>query len=233
MSVLLRGRCDDDDDDVVSEVYAKKDVLGSPSDIKKKIIDALNDWDENWEGWKEKPKTNKQIYKIGDRGPAGGWVVTHNYVGCARREDIRCSNTIFGDMVRKEDARCLGTFGISKPKLRIKFVEFEKALVMQVLYMDERFRCVNYPSPVKNFIASNGFRIASSESPIFHRDLVMLRGWDKQRDDIVKEITFRSNIKRDEYKKRMLEALKEWAVNWEGWNEKPCKIESKDGIYEF
>jgi len=119
-------------------------------------------------------------------------------------------------------------------KLRYRLFELDGNLVFQVLEMDEGFRTGegNY----KVYSASNGWLVESFVYPkiSLHSKVIYLRGHDKILDLDVMVIP-RSKIKAEHPNKSLNkiigdvdQALKEWAENWEGFEEceeQPEKIE--------
>jgi len=90
-------------------------------------------------------------------------------------------------------------------------------LEFQVLYMDERFRSLDED---KEFKASNGVTVVSSESPtISPYSEVYLRGGDRERDSWMSSEIFETVTECQEAERRIHAALKEWAELWPGWAE--------------
>lgn len=110
-------------------------------------------------------------------------------------------------------------------KIKFNLVSLEQALAFQVTYMDERFLQCEY-------ITNNKFIVKSQSCPSFDMDcnIIYLRGFVLERHLDVTVRYFKSNIERDIYKNKMVEALKDWTDNWEGW---PDKKESAYKEYEF
>lgn len=128
-----------------------------------------------------------------------------------------------------------------KPRLKIRIVDFEKALAVQILEMDERFRA----EKSLMYKSKNGFKIMSEFSPTLS-DLraterskkfkgVFLRGYRGSCDYDIPMLRFPSNQERDTYKAQLIEALNDWKVNYEGWkSEGYCREMTKEGdIYVF
>lgn len=112
----------------------------------------------------------------------------------------------------------------TKPKARIRFVKFEKALAMQVLEMDERFRAENLDTS-KSFVARNGVRIVSSGCPQLRwpdRPAVYLQGTLHTKDDLLTLVAFNTNKERDRYLADCIEALKEWAKDCDVFKDGHC-----------
>lgn len=116
-------------------------------------------------------------------------------------------------------------------KIHIKFAKFDKALAMQVLYMDERFRTTYGQGPIR-YNSVNRLDIRSRCFPCMYPSCIDLWGSDKRDDLRVSIREFDSNEERDKYLKRALIALKDWAENWEGFQEKTCEPSPNDSIIE-
>lgn len=116
-------------------------------------------------------------------------------------------------------------------KAKIRFVKFEKAIAMQVLEMDEKFRYTAEPSP--DFESKNGFKITSLIQPFLDRRTVWLRGREHGRDYDVVTRYFDDNECRDDYLNSVILALEDWAKNWPGWehNEKKIYENKKDDFF--
>lgn len=115
---------------------------------------------------------------------------------------------------------------MTKPKIKFKLVKFERALVFQVLEMDERFRNKHEDGSI-NFKSKKSLNIISLDGPAIFEDRIYLRGRFDMFDFDVGHMPFESNTKRDEYYNQVLEALKDWAENWQGWNE-PAQNQQPD-----
>jgi hypothetical protein len=119
------------------------------------------------------------------------------------------------------------------PKIRFKLAEFERGLVFQVLYMDERFRSNRKENmvykPIKNLevISCGGPDISGIGSGI-----IFVRGPEKKKDLRITIATFESNSKRDVAKTLIIEGLRQWAENWIGWYE-PSPLLADCSGYEF
>lgn len=117
----------------------------------------------------------------------------------------------------------------------MRIEKWEKCLVMQILEMDERFRNDDFTSAM-SYISANGVHIESSSSPNIHWDdirdfySIHLRGYDSPDDYKIVVKYFDNNNDRDKAYDLFVEALKDWAENWEGWKEKKKskKIEMSD-----
>ena len=112
---------------------------------------------------------------------------------------------------------------MSKIKFRIEV--WEKEVVFQVLEMNERFRSSG--SKVNCFKCSNGIAILSMSIPGIELCSVWLQGDSKRYDTRVYTLSFDTPEAAEEYKNKVIEALRDWAENWEGWGEE------KKTIYEF
>ena len=109
-------------------------------------------------------------------------------------------------------------------KAKIRFVKFEKALAMQVLEMDERFRKIS-----ESFICSihntdSGFFVKSLNTPFMTDESIYLWGIRHLTDYRIVTRTFHDNFERDEYLEKAISALKDWAGNWEGFLENPGSV---------
>jgi hypothetical protein len=102
-------------------------------------------------------------------------------------------------------------------KIRVVFVKFDRALAMQILQMDERFRTRSNDVEENSYIAAPNFRIVSNRYPSMIRGELSLRGTDISCDFRVDTLSFNNNKQRDEYLKQIIDALKLWAKNWKGF----------------
>jgi len=105
-------------------------------------------------------------------------------------------------------------------KAKIRFVKFEKALAMQVLEMDERFRAENWI--VKKYPLGN-FAICSGEFPLIQTHELYLRGNFLNGDNNIPVERFANNVYRDKYLEKAISALKDWAKNWTGFMKNPAE----------
>jgi hypothetical protein len=120
-----------------------------------------------------------------------------------------------------------------KPKIKFRLEVWENILLFQILEMDERFRCDSTEKDPKQFKARNGVVIASSVVPgLYIGKEVYLHGAHKASNKSAVSINMVSREKAEEYKEEILEALADWAENWEGWSEED-KSEKEPGVYEF
>lgn len=117
---------------------------------------------------------------------------------------------------------------MQKPKFKGNIFVLGRNVVMYISYMDERFRNKNggWGTP-PNFSALNGIKIYSNTYPTLTEDKVFLLGALPKHDHMVASITLKSNEEAKRYKNRIIEALKEWAIHWTGFDEE--KKEEVDG----
>lgn len=102
-----------------------------------------------------------------------------------------------------------------KPKITFRLEKWEKAVVFQVLDMDERFR-TSGNSKIYSF---HPLGVGSGSYPSLNSSSVFLRGYCVEDDFKVAGAQFESNAMRDAYYCDVLSSLKAWANNWEGWKE--------------
>lgn len=117
-------------------------------------------------------------------------------------------------------------------KIKFKLLKFEKALVFQVLEMDERFRNQN---SLKEFKSKN-IDIFSAAGPNINstKNAIFLRGSNKDNDLKITTELFKSNSDRDKHFDKIIAALQDWAENWEGFKEPEPVINANDNdVYEF
>jgi hypothetical protein len=103
-------------------------------------------------------------------------------------------------------------------KAKIRFVKFEKALAMQVLEMDERFR--GGVRKDNRFVPKNGgLEVKSGCVPSLTTEewSFFLRGEERSEDFRISVKIFKSNSERDKALAKYIAALKDWAENWEGF----------------
>jgi hypothetical protein len=113
-------------------------------------------------------------------------------------------------------------------KAKIRFVKFEKALAMQVLEMDERFRGVSGKSI--DFKSRHMITISSCWAPQILIDRLFLRGKMRNNDLLIESVRFDDNDTRDKTLENYIAALKDWAENWEGFKEtKPQETPAASG----
>ena len=99
--------------------------------------------------------------------------------------------------------------------LKVKLLRWEKALIFQVLEMDERFRATDYDHE-QVFRASNGIKILSGgNSPFLDSHDVWLRGYKTDSDLQATVLQTDSNEERDQIFNSVTLALSEWQRYWE------------------
>jgi len=105
-------------------------------------------------------------------------------------------------------------------KLRYTLFELNGHLVFSIFYMDERFR--SQDSDLKLFIASNGWKVCSSQCPeidLTGKIIYLLgRSFEHDKKVYIEELNERKIIIN-----QIHFALKEWAEKWEGWRNSPTK----------
>lgn len=114
------------------------------------------------------------------------------------------------------------------PKLKFRLEVWERAVVFQVLHMDERFRSKDVR--IKEYACNNGFTVVSSVYPHISKDAIDLRGEGLDYDFDASAITFDTNEQAENYKQKVLSALTEWSENWEGFQNK-ATIKEENNIY--
>lgn len=105
-------------------------------------------------------------------------------------------------------------------KAHIKFCKFEGQLAIQVLYMDERFRCRYKEKSISEVHLSFPFRICSSNTPDFDGQNLFLHGSELIHDS--KVTLFKIDFETGVVVYGLFKALKDWAKNWEGWKDEPA-----------
>lgn len=121
-------------------------------------------------------------------------------------------------------------------KLTIKLEKFERALVFQVLAMDERFRAEPYLKARKyEFTTDAGHACVISQSfPHLYYGAatnsdgekllnISLRGVHRAEDFNVETMSFADNDERDAVYNRIIRALGRWAARWEGFLDKEAR----------
>lgn len=102
----------------------------------------------------------------------------------------------------------------TKCKLKIK----GNTLEFQILEMDERFRS-ELATGFNSFKSENEWRIISLINPVLNpgKKEIHLRGIDRRKD--YNEVLWILNSEQEakQAKAEIIEALKDWAKNWEGW----------------
>jgi len=104
-------------------------------------------------------------------------------------------------------------------KIKFLLAQTRRTLVFEVYEMDERFRTSGKRSNFK-YIASNGIAVISSSFPQIDKndDAIYLHSKNASRDEEYSILTFDTIEEAKVYHSRVLEALKEWAADWEGWS---------------
>ena len=121
---------------------------------------------------------------------------------------------------------------MGKSKIKFRLVKFEKALIFQVLEMDDTFRA----SVSNEFISSMGVEIRSECVPSFDDDsddVIYVRGSQESADLDVVVKNYNTNEERDDAYGKILLALEEWALNWKGWAENKNDPAVQTDIFEF
>lgn len=103
-------------------------------------------------------------------------------------------------------------------KLKYNLSKFEKALVFQVLEMDERFRSKLDDEGI-SFRTKNGMWVRSVCNPVIDKGEIFLQGQTTELDGQVTIKHFDTNKQRDKFFDQMQGALADWAENWEGFRE--------------
>ena len=99
-------------------------------------------------------------------------------------------------------------------KIKFKLVKFERALIFQILEMDERFRYMDYINSFKSKLC-----VQSELNPGMGNSILYLRGAWKARDFDIKLKYFDSNDDRDIYFDKIIASFRDWATDWEGFRE--------------
>ena len=103
-------------------------------------------------------------------------------------------------------------------KIEFEIGVFYNIVLFKINYMDERFRSLK-GTESKIFVAKNGFEVCSSVYPVLVNYGVRLMGDDFQRDTRSSSYNCKTQKEAVDYKNKVIEALKDWAENWEGWKE--------------
>lgn len=112
-------------------------------------------------------------------------------------------------------------------KLKYRLEKWERALVFQVLEMDERFR---RKFPADELLTHDEVR--SFSCPEINYSFIFLWGTDKIGDMRVSHLRFDDNEKRDARFEEIHAQLADWAANWEGWKEvTPFPSTFESGVY--
>lgn len=90
-------------------------------------------------------------------------------------------------------------------KAKIRLEKWEKAVVMQVLEMDEELKSREIHLAVEGMLV-----IGSALAPSLEREWVYLRGEEGGSDYDVVSISFDTNEKRDEYFDKVVATFKAW-----------------------
>lgn len=116
-------------------------------------------------------------------------------------------------------------------KLDVSLAQVGTYVVMQIHSMDERFRV---EEGTNKFMASNGIKVFSCQQPELEDDTVYLLGEEQYYDHGLQSIKFDSSEEAEEYFSKVLIALKEWATEWDGWNnEKEVVSNPSTTRYQF
>lgn len=97
-------------------------------------------------------------------------------------------------------------------KIKYYLIPMEKAVVFQIIWMDERFR-----NTKSTFTSVNKLTIKSANYLELYKDGVYLLGTENEKDDPISIEYFDDNEERDAYISRVHSALEDWGKNWEGW----------------
>lgn len=116
-------------------------------------------------------------------------------------------------------------------KIKFKLVKFEKAIAFQIMELEESLR--KKEAPTINFVAKNCFLISSGNHSLLTKGIIYIQHIYKEDDNCILTRTFENNAERDVYHDKILEALKDWAENWEWWREDKSCISCEKNIYEF
>jgi hypothetical protein len=125
---------------------------------------------------------------------------------------------------------CCTNCSCKAPKITFRLEKWERALIFQVLYMDERFRNARNGFS-KTFTSRIGFQIRSVIGPEFTREdtpggavsgWIDLWGYQSEDDLRVRTIHFASNAERDAYYASAFLALRDWAHKWPGFQDSSC-----------
>ena len=120
---------------------------------------------------------------------------------------------------------------MSKIKFRIE--AWGSVVLFQILEMDERFRR-NWGKPNYTFQPKDGLTVVSCENPELRINEIYLRGTVNGMDGRVASLTFETKKDAEDYCQKVVNSLRDWARNWEGWGNE--EIETDDDIpnvYEF
>jgi dihydroxyacetone kinase len=115
-------------------------------------------------------------------------------------------------------------------KLDISIAQVGCHVAMQIHSMDERFRA---EGETNKFIASNGINVVSCNQPELGDDSVYLLGEEQYCDHGLESIKFDTSEEAEEYLSKVLVALKEWATEWDGWNDNKETASNSTTRYQF
>jgi len=136
---------------------------------------------------------------------------------CGFAKEVKKEEKMSGSIYGYGEDR-YGRYNLEKNvKAKIRFVKFEKALAMQVLEMDERFRADEKNWYYGAKLMCTGIR--SENLPGMVTNAIYLWGSNPVDDLKISTIEFETNAERDEYLEDAILALRDWAENWEGFEE--------------
>lgn len=126
---------------------------------------------------------------------------------------------------RKEKEKEMG-----KPKLvfKLETVGDGCTLMFYIKEMDERFRTERNQKSKTYQSKPGSFKITSVSGPAFGPKQLYLRGKQPTRDNSVTTKKFNSPQDAERYRRKILEALNDWAENWKGFEESEVSV---DGEY--
>jgi len=120
-------------------------------------------------------------------------------------------------------------------KIKFRLENWGKTVLFQVIEMDERFRAERDKKNI--FHSECGLVVGSFDAPGFDFDdnnLLYLRGYLKKCDDNVCVKIFYCEKDAKDYCLKIICALRDWAENWEGWEENEADTkEPRENVYEF
>ena len=129
-------------------------------------------------------------------------------------------------------------------RIRFRLEKWERALVFQVLHMDERFRAGKYPDeksftvpflfsgiPSITVVSMYGPRLLGDGDNITH---IHLRGSEDKSDLEPCCMFFSDNPARDRAYTLILNVLRDWSCGWKGFREiRPERAGCGEGVFEF
>jgi hypothetical protein len=122
-------------------------------------------------------------------------------------------STMWEDIMTAKETTC-----DSNSKIKLELHKIDKAICCRILSMDERFRNKTH------YISGDvPMAVKSVTAPSLGKDVIHLRGIKKDCDQDWMFKSFNNNEERDKYISDMILSLKEWAKNWEGFEEIPKK----------